>query len=208
MRFFSKALLGMLPVAMLGISAASAATPGWKHTCEGPSVACSSAEPVAAAPKAKVAKAAKAKPANAAADAAAPVKKAKKKVAAKKAQKVVAEDQPAKTKKVASKKKSGGGGGSGYQSGIASWYGGYFHGRTTANGEKYNMWSLTAAHKTLPFGTRVKVTNTRNGDSVVVRINDRGPFIAGRVIDLSKAAANEIGMGGLAPVKLTVLGKG
>lgn len=208
MRFLSKALLGMLPVAMLGISAASAATPGWKHTCEGPAVACTSAEPVAVAPKAKVAKAAKAKPANAAADAAAPVKKAKKKVAAKKAQKVVADDQPAKTKKVASKKKSGDGGGSSYQSGIASWYGGYFHGRTTANGEKYNMWSLTAAHKTLPFGTRVKVTNTRNGDSVVVRINDRGPFIAGRVIDLSKAAANEIGMGGLAPVKLTVLGKG
>ncbi len=116
-------------------------------------------------------------------------------------------DKPAK--KVASKKKSkGDGGGNSYQSGVASWYGGNFHGRTTANGEKYNMWSLTAAHKTLPFGTRVKVTNTNNGDTVIVRINDRGPFVGGRIIDLSKAAANEIGMGGLAHVKLTILGKG
>ena len=73
---------------------------------------------------------------------------------------------------------------------MASWYGGNFHGRKTANGETYNMNEWTAAHKTLPFGTRVRVTNTRNGDTLIVRINDRGPFIAGRIIDLSRAAAS------------------
>ena len=123
---------------------------------------------------------------------------------------VASDDTPkAKTKKkVASKASSGGG--SGGQSGMASWYGGNFHGRKTANGETYNMNALTAAHKTLPFGTRVRVTNTRNGDSVEVRINDRGPFIAGRVIDLSRAAAGQIGLTntGVAPVKVTILGKG
>ncbi|MGL4397146.1 MAG: septal ring lytic transglycosylase RlpA family protein, partial [Hyphomicrobium sp.] len=84
----------------------------------------------------------------------------------------------------------------GGQSGMASWYGGKFHGRKTANGERYNQWSMTAAHKTLPFGTRVRVTNARTGNSVVVRINDRGPFIKGRIIDLSKAAANQLGING------------
>ena len=214
MRFLSKALLGLLPVAMLGISAASAATPGWKHTCEGPAVACSSvstpeAPKAASAVKPKVAKAKVAKDVAEKPVKAAPAKKAASVKAKKKhIAKAKSEDDDAKpAKKVASKKRSGGGGGS-YQSGIASWYGGYFHGRTTANGEKYNMWSLTAAHKTLPFGTRVKVTNARNGDSVVVRINDRGPFVAGRIIDLSKAAANEIGISGIGQVKVTVLGKG
>lgn len=71
---------------------------------------------------------------------------------------------------------------------MASWYGGKFHGRTTASGEIYNMYSLTAAHKTMKFGTKVKVTNLSNNKSVIVRINDRGPFIKGRVIDLSKKA--------------------
>ena len=78
--------------------------------------------------------------------------------------------------------------------GVASFYGRRFHGRRTANGERFNMNALTAAHKTLPFGTRVRVTNARNGRSVTVRINDRGPFIRGRTIDLSRAAAREIGM--------------
>ncbi len=80
--------------------------------------------------------------------------------------------------------------------GIASWYGPGFHGRRTANGERFNQNALTAAHKTLPFGTKVKVTNLRNGQSVVVRINDRGPFTRGRVIDLSSAAARVIGIKG------------
>lgn len=80
------------------------------------------------------------------------------------------------------------------QRGIASWYGPGFHGRTTANGEKFDMHELTAAHKTLPFGTRVLVHNPRTGKEVVVRINDRGPYARGRVIDLSKAAAGALGL--------------
>ena len=80
------------------------------------------------------------------------------------------------------------------QCGHASWYGPGFHGRKTANGERFNMGAMTAAHKTLPFGTRLKVTNKRSGKSVVVRINDRGPFIRGRMLDLSKAAASQIGL--------------
>jgi rare lipoprotein A len=91
--------------------------------------------------------------------------------------------------------------------GMASWYGPGFHGRRSANGEVYNQNALTAAHRTLPFGTQVRVTNTRNGRSVVVRINDRGPFIRGRVIDLSAAAARMLGIvqSGVAPVRLEVL---
>lgn len=76
----------------------------------------------------------------------------------------------------------------------ASWYGPKFHGKLTANGEIYNQMALTAAHKSLRFGTLLKVTNPRNGRSVIVRINDRGPYIEGRDLDLSKAAAIELGM--------------
>ena len=84
-------------------------------------------------------------------------------------------------------------GGRDLQRGMASWYGPGFHGRLTANGERFDMNELTAAHKTLPFGTRVLVHNPRTGKEVVVRINDRGPFIKGRMIDLSKAAAKALG---------------
>lgn len=94
------------------------------------------------------------------------------------------------------------GGGSG-QSGIASIYA--YRGEPTANGERANPGGLTAAHKTLPFGTRVQVVNKQNGRSVVVRINDRGPFVAGRVIDLTPAGARVLGFSGLAPVQLAVL---
>ncbi len=88
------------------------------------------------------------------------------------------------------------------EKGIASWYGADFHGKKTANGETYNMYAYTAAHKTLPFNTYVKVTNLRNGKSTIVRINDRGPFVRNRIIDLSYSAAKEIGMArsGTAPV--------
>jgi rare lipoprotein A len=88
--------------------------------------------------------------------------------------------------------------------GTASWYGPGFHGRTTANGERYNMNAMTAAHKTLRFGTKVKVTNTTNGQSVVVRINDRGPFVGSRVIDLSRSAASAIDMIGPGTAKVTI----
>lgn len=78
--------------------------------------------------------------------------------------------------------------------GMASYYADRFHGRRTASGERFDKFALTAAHPTLPFGSLVRVTNPRNGQQVVVRINDRGPFSGGRVIDLSRAAAEEIGI--------------
>ncbi len=92
--------------------------------------------------------------------------------------------------------------------GVASYYGGRFHGRRTASGVRFDMNSMTAAHRTLPFGTRVRVTHLGNGRAVDVRINDRGPFIGGRIIDLSRGAAGVIGMHqqGVARVKVTVLG--
>ena len=92
--------------------------------------------------------------------------------------------------------------------GIASWYGPDFHAKKTSNGEIYNMYAMTAAHKTLPMNTVVRVDNLDNGRSTIVRINDRGPFVAGRIIDLSNKAAHEIVMvrKGTARVKVTVLG--
>ena len=85
---------------------------------------------------------------------------------------------------------------SSFQQGSASWYGDQFHNRRTANGERYDMHALTAAHKTLPFGTLVRVVSPTTGKSVVVRINDRGPYVKGRVIDLSRAAAERLGVHG------------
>ena len=93
------------------------------------------------------------------------------------------------------------------QTGNASWYGGRFHGRKTSVGERYDMNAFTAAHKTLPIPSYVRVTNTRNGKSVVVRINDRGPFHGNRVLDLSRAAAQELGTlnAGVAQVQIRAL---
>ncbi|MCD6130366.1 MAG: septal ring lytic transglycosylase RlpA family protein [Deltaproteobacteria bacterium] len=93
------------------------------------------------------------------------------------------------------------------EEGIASWYGAKFHGRRTSSGEIYNMYAHTAAHKTLPLGTTVKVKNLNNQKQTVVRINDRGPFVEGRIIDLSYSAARDIDMvsTGTAPVRITVL---
>lgn len=91
------------------------------------------------------------------------------------------------------------------EQGGASWYAGYFHGRRTANGERYDQNQLTAAHKTLPFGTVVRVRSEVNGKEVEVRINDRGPFVAGRVIDLSQAAAQALGMLQLGVKRVTLL---
>src|SRR5688500_13511754 len=91
------------------------------------------------------------------------------------------------------------------QCGTASWY---HEGARTANGERYRPDGITAAHRSLPFGTRVQVRNQRTGRTVTVRINDRGPFIGGRIIDLSRGAQRVLGMGGLAPVCLAVLGRG
>jgi len=93
------------------------------------------------------------------------------------------------------------------QSGPASWYGERYHGRRTASGERFDMHALTAAHPTLPFGTRLRVVNLRNGRRVEVRINDRGPTVPGRIIDLSYAAARALGavQAGIVPVQVTIL---
>ncbi|TVQ00542.1 MAG: septal ring lytic transglycosylase RlpA family protein [Balneolaceae bacterium] len=88
--------------------------------------------------------------------------------------------------------------------GIASWYGSKFHGRPTANGETYNMNDLTAAHRTLPFNTMLRVENLDNGKSVVVRINDRGPYVGNRIIDLSRKSAREIDMIGTGTARVAL----
>lgn len=95
-----------------------------------------------------------------------------------------------------------------YQIGVSSYYGKKFHGRPTANGEKFDMYALTAAHRTLSFGTKIRVTNLENGKRAIVRVNDRGPFVAGRVLDISYAAAREIDMigTGTAMVKIEIVG--
>ena len=93
------------------------------------------------------------------------------------------------------------------QEGVASWYGEDFHGKPTSSKEIYDMYDMTAAHNTLPFGTYVMVTNLNNNNSVIVRINDRGPFVEGRIIDLSYAAARILGMigPGIIPVRIEIL---
>ena len=108
------------------------------------------------------------------------------------------------SKRVASRAYSGDGGG---MSGMASYY---WEGQQVASGGRFNPDGMTAAHKTLPFGTKVRVTNRNNGRSVVVTINDRGPFVRGRIIDLSRGAARVVGMtgSGVAPVSVSVIGRG
>jgi len=100
-----------------------------------------------------------------------------------------------------------GGPGSAPSYGQASYYGAEFHGKKTASGEVFNQWDYTCAHRDLPFGTRVKVTNIKNKKSVIVRVNDRGPWVRGRLIDLSYAAAKKIGMiaTGVTKVKIEIL---
>ncbi len=96
------------------------------------------------------------------------------------------------------------------EQGTASWYGDTFHGQVTASGEVYDEGALTGAHRTLPFGTIVKVTNANNGLHVKVRINDRGPYFGGRILDMSHAAATKVDLigSGIAPVRLEVVGEG
>ena len=120
------------------------------------------------------------------------------------------DDRPARRRRAVrdnSESYSGGGGGGATYSGQASYY---WEPQALASGGRFNPNALTAAHKTLPFGTRVRVTNQRNGQSVDVTINDRGPYVGGRIIDLSKAAAGAINMqgAGVAPVTVQVLGRG
>lgn len=91
--------------------------------------------------------------------------------------------------------------------GKASWYGNEFHGRLTASGERYDQDAATCAHRSLPFDTEIRVTNLDNGRSAICRVTDRGPFVAGRVVDVSKAVAKRLGMlgTGTAPVRITVI---
>ncbi len=93
---------------------------------------------------------------------------------------------------------------SGSETGMASYYSESYNGKKTANGEIYHSSEYTAAHKTLPFGTKVKVTNLNNGKSVKVRVNDRGPFIAGRIIDLTRTAAQKLDMVSVGVVKVKI----
>lgn len=93
-----------------------------------------------------------------------------------------------------------------YQVGMASWYGKQFHGRTTASGEDFDMFELTAAHKKLPLGSYVKVTNLRNGKWVVVRVNDRGPYVGSRIMDLSYSAARMLNFrDGVEPIRIDLI---
>ncbi len=107
----------------------------------------------------------------------------------------------------APKRTAAGGGRSGVQDGMASWYGGSLHGGPTASGERFDKNAMTAAHRTLPMNTRVRVTSKRNGRTVEVRINDRGPYGKGRIIDLSEAAAKRLDMieAGVVPVRVEVI---
>jgi rare lipoprotein A len=184
MRFFAFAALAALSIGLFDARPASAAS--W--SCVGPEVACGGAR--STAKKASYKKAA--------------YKKEYKKTASHRAHKATrsASAERRATKKVASSGSYGGG-----SSGIASYY---WQGQMTASGARFNPGAMTAAHRTLPFGTRVLVTNQSNGRTVTVTINDRGPFVKGRIIDLSKAAAGAIGMTGqgLARVSVSVLGKG
>jgi rare lipoprotein A len=94
-----------------------------------------------------------------------------------------------------------------HHQGTASWYGPGFHGKRTANGEKFNMYAMTAAHRTLPLSSYAEVTNLKNHRSVIVRINDRGPYHGKRALDLSYAAAKQLGINGLGSVQITPLGR-
>lgn len=92
-----------------------------------------------------------------------------------------------------------------HEKGIASWYGGKFHGRKAANGKRYNQYAMTAASKTLPLGSKVKVTNLTNHKSVTVKITDRGPFISGRIIDLTPVAAQKLGFKGKGITRVEII---
>lgn len=153
-------------------------------TCDGPAYVCGSAKPAASAGYSKTAYG-----------------------NSKRGSQRYAANNAYRSQRSSSAAYSGGGGGFGASAGggIASYYA---SGSRTASGAAFNPDGMTAAHRSLPFGTKVRVTNRSNGSSVVVTINDRGPFVGGRVIDLSRGAARAIGMGGLAPVSLEVLGRG
>lgn len=186
-----------LGVVTLAISMAGALPASANWSCQGPEMACGNAPSAAPAKYAKPGKVSHAK--------------AKKGKYVETASLFDSYDQaPAKYrkgKKAYRASYDSEGGGTSYQSGMASYYS---EPQRLASGGRFNPNAMTAAHKSLPFGTRVRVTNQHNGSSVVVIINDRGPYVGGRIIDLSRAAAGAIGMtgAGVAPVRIAVLGRG
>lgn len=187
-------------VVCAGFFAASSAEAAARWTCDGPEYVCGSSSSVAST-KPKASKSysdedGDAKP---------------KRVAKPRKQETAStdndDDKPARRKRTRSGSSDADSGGGATYSGQASYY---WEPQALASGGRFNPNALTAAHKTLPFGTRVRVTNQRNGQSVDVVINDRGPYVGGRIIDLSKAAAGAINMqgAGVAPVTVRVLGRG
>jgi rare lipoprotein A len=192
-----RTIIGYIALAVaVMLTGAAPANATW--TCDGPAYVCGS--PASAkASKSKVSY----KKSNKSTETASYDKPSKK---AKKSYDTASDDKPAKKAKKSYSASNDSDGGSSY-SGKASYY---WEPQALASGGRFNPNALTAAHKTLPFGTKVRVTNRSNGRSVVVTINDRGPYVGGRIIDLSRAAAQSISMtgAGVAPVTVTVLGKG
>lgn len=178
-----RTLIGYAALA-LAVMVAGAAPASAKWTCEGPEYVCGPANSASSKSSGKVS-----------------YKKSKK------SYETASYDAPVKSKKKKSYSSESYSDGGATYSGKASYY---WEPQALASGGRFNPNALTAAHKTLPFGTKVRVTNRNNGASVVVTINDRGPYVGGRIIDLSRAAAQAISMtgAGVAPVSVTVLGKG
>ena len=191
-----KLMMASVTFLSFGIFAAPSANATW--SCDGPEYVCGAGQ---SAPKAS------SKSSYSDEDNAKPVRAAKsrKRVAAAKPDDN--DEKPARRKKARSNASDNDSGGGASYSGKASYY---WEPQALASGGRFNPNAMTAAHKTLPFGTRVRVTNQHNGQSVDVVINDRGPYVGGRIIDLSKAAAHAINMqgAGVAPVTVRVLGKG
>jgi rare lipoprotein A len=182
-----RSLIGFAAIAMAVMFTNTAANAGWE--CQGPAVACGGGD------------------SGGSKQSGASYKKSKKSSYTETAS-LFDDEAPAKKSKKAKKSYSNDDGDTGTTlSGKASYY---WEPQALASGGRFNPNAYTAAHKTLPFGTKVRVTNQNNGESVVVVINDRGPYVGGRIIDLSKAAAHAISMqnSGVVPVKVAVLGKG
>jgi peptidoglycan lytic transglycosylase len=186
MRTILFSALTALTLGLLTLTPASAANAPWK--CIGPAVACADSKPSWRSRESRSNR---------------NYERRAKRSYGKRSRREARYEAPSRQRTSTSTSRKSYGGGS---HGVASYY---WQGTRTASGARYNPDGLTAAHRTLPFGTKVRVTNKRNGRSVVVTINDRGPFIRGRIIDLSRGAAGVIGMrsAGLAPVSVEVLGR-
>jgi rare lipoprotein A len=192
-----KLLMTFAFVSTTAVFAATSANAAARWACEGADYVCGSKSAAAPSYDASERKSVRAKS----------TEKAERAPRAQRTAKRDNDDKPARSRARASRNDDGNSGGGASYSGQASYY---WQPQALASGGRFNPNAMTAAHKTLPFGTRVRVTNQRNGQSVDVVINDRGPYVGGRIIDLSKAAAGAINMqgAGVAPVTVKVLGRG